>query len=149
MIKLLNVNTGAPLITNDEILPLPGVYYSIVVDAHTAVIPPLYNDEDACFVIEYKLVSVDTLEECTFAETYYPYRSNPRSSKFFSYLRKHFCVPYGEDEAIIGLLEMVEINWDVVGGYAYPVVARRKFIDLPRAYKEDYLSEDDKEGWDD
>ena len=142
MIQLFNLHTGEPLITNDEFLPLPGLYYSIITDAYTAVISPLYNDEDTCFVVEHKLVSVDTLEERIFTETFYPYRNNPRSNKFFSYIHKHFSVPYGEDEAIIGLREKVEINWDVLGGCAYPVVARRWFIDLPQAYKEDYLNEE-------
>ena len=149
MIQLFNLNTGEPLITNDELLPLPGLYYSIVTEAYTAVISPLHNDEDTCFVVERRLVSVDTLEECMLTETFYPYRSNPRSDKFFSYLHKHFPIPYGEDEAIIGLREKLEINWDILGGHAYPVVARRWFIDLPQAYKENYLSEQEEEDMED
>ena len=149
MLQLFNLNTGEPLITNDALLPLPGTYYSIVTDAYTAVVPSLYDNEDTCFVVEHKLVSVDTLEECMFTETFYPYRNNPRSDKFFSYIHKHFIVPYGEDEAMIGLREKVEINWDVLGGCAYPVVARRWFIDLPPAYKENYLNEQEKENMED
>ena len=86
-------------------------------------------------------MSVNSLEESEFIETYYPYRSSPRSDQFFSYLHKHFTVPYDEDEAIIGLREKLEINWDILGGHAYPVVSRRWFIDLPEFYKENYLNE--------
>ena len=145
MIIVSDYFTGEPLINSGSTIPVPSLYYSIITDVKTAVISPFYKDEDTCLVIEYKLVSADTLEECMFAETYYSYRSNPRGDKFFSYLRKHFTVPYGEDEALIGLREKLEINWAVLGGYAYPVVAHRWFIDLPEAYKENYINEDNEE----
>ena len=149
MINVFDAYTGEPLVASTHPLPTPGMYYSVVTDARMAVIEPFYQKEDTCFVVEHKLVSVDTLEKYMFTETFYPYHNNPRSDKFFSYLHKHFSVPYGEDEAIIGLREKVEINWDVLGGHAYPVVARRWFIDLPQAYKENYLNEQEGEDMED
>ena len=145
MIKVYDRFTGESLIKRDTDIPNPGVYYSIITDACMAIISPFYKKEDTCFVVKYKLVSVSSLEESEFIETYYPYRSSPRSHQFFSYLHKHFSVPYGEDEAIIGLREKLEINWDVLGGYAYPVVSHRWFIDLPQSYKENYLNEQEED----
>lgn len=145
MLQIFDYFTGEPIVQQCVNLPLPGLYYSIITDAYMAIINPFYENEDTCFVVEYKLVNVSTLEECAFKETYYPYRSSPRSDQFFSYLHKHFPVPYGEDEAIIGLREKLEINWDVLGGYAYPAVARRWFVDLPQSYKENYLNEQEEE----
>ncbi|MBQ1196940.1 MAG: hypothetical protein IIX44_11915 [Clostridia bacterium] len=149
MIQVFDRFTSNPIVQLCYSLPAPGLYHSVVTDAYTAIIHPFYGNEDTCLVVEYKLVNVSTLEEYIFKETYYPYRSNPRSVKFFSYLCKHFSVHYDEDEAIIGLREKVEINWDVLGGYAYPVVARRWFIDLPQSYKENYLNEQEKEDMED
>ena len=128
MIETFDYFTGEPVIKKDIDFPLPGLYYSIITDAYMAIISPFYKNEDTCLVIKYNLVNVETLEECTFTETYYPYGGDPRGDKFFSYLHKHFTVPYGEDEAIIGLREKLKISWDVLGGYAYPVIARRWFI---------------------
>lgn len=146
MIKIYDKFTGDPIITSGDNIPKPGLYYSIIIDAYIAPIVPFYKkEEDSCFVVKYKLVDVNTLKESEFTETYFPYDSDPRGDEFFSYLRKHFSVPYDEDEAIIGLREKLKISWDVLGGYAYPVVARRWFIDLPQAYKENYLNEQDED----
>ena len=147
--KVFDYFTGESIVPEDIKYPEPGLYYSIVTDARMAVISPFYKKEDTCFVVDYKLIDVKTLEVCTFTETYCPYGHDPRGDKFFSYLDKHFTVPYGEDEAIIGLREKVEISWDILGGYAYPVVARRWFIDLPQAYKDNYLNEDNEEEYGD
>lgn len=142
MIIVLDRFTGDPIVQESPKLPKPGVYYSIIEDAYTAVINPFYKkEEDSCFVVKYKLVSVNTLEEFEFTETYYPYGSDPRGNQFFSYISKHFTVPYGEDEALIGLREKLELNWDVLGGFAYPIVSRRWFLELPQAYKENYLND--------
>lgn len=149
MIETFDYFTGEPVIKKDIDFPLPGLYYSIITDAYMAIISPFYKKEDTCFVVKYKLISVSSLEESEFIETYYPYRSSPRSDQFFSYLHKHFTVPYEEDEALIGLREKLELNWDVLGGYAYPIVARRWFIDLPQAYKENYLNEEEQEDMED
>ena len=144
MIKVLDRFTGKPIVPENQRIPTPGIYYSIVEDAYTQVIVPFYKkEEDSCFVVKYSLVNVKTHEVFEFTETYYPYGSDPRGNKFFSYISKHFTVPYGEDEALIGLSEKLEINWDVLGGFAYPIVSRRWFIDLPEAYKENYLNEDE------
>lgn len=149
MIKVFGRFTGEPIVHNFDDLPSPGLYYSVITDAYTEIITPFCTNEDTCFVVKYKLVNASSLEESKFIETYYPYRSSPRSDQFFSYLHKHFSVPYGEDEAIIGLREKLKINWDVLGGYAYPVVARRWFIELPQAYKDNYLNEEDEEDLED
>lgn len=144
MLKILDRYTGKTIVNENVTPPTPGIYYSIIEDAYTAVINPFYKkEEDTCFVVKYKLVDINTLEESVFIETYFPYGSDPRGDKFFSYLNKHFTVPYGEDEALIGLREKLEINWDILGGFAYPIVSRRWFIDLPQAYKENYLNEDE------
>ena len=146
MIKVYDRFTGDPIIAETTPYPTPGLYYSIIEDAYTAIISPFYKaTEDSCFVVKYKLINAETLEKSEFVETYYTYKSDPRGDKFFSYLHKHFPVPYGEDEAIIGLREKLEISWDILGGYAYPVIARRWFIDLPQAYKDNYLNEDREE----
>ena len=150
MIKVYDRFTGNQIIPENIKHPQPGIYYSIIEDAYTAIILPFYKaEEDSCFVVRYKLISVDTLEESEFIETFYTYNSNPRGDQFFSYLHTHFPVPYGEDEAIIGLREKLQISWDILGGYAYPVVARRWFIDLPQAYKENYLNEQEEEDMED
>lgn len=145
MIIVLDRFTDNPIVQANHKLPLPGLYYSIIEDAYMAIITPFYKDEDTCFVVKYKLVHAETLEESTLTETYYPYRNGQRSSNFFNYLAKHFSARYNEDEAIIGLREKVEINWDVLGGFAYPIISRRWFIDLPEAYKENYLNEGNEE----
>ena len=145
MTIVLDYFTGDPIVQESRNLPTPGLYYSIIENAYMAIISPFYKNEDTCFVVKYKLVSIGSLEECEFIETYYPYRSTPRSDQFFSYLREHFPIPYGEDEAIIGLREKLEINWEALGGYAYPVVARRWFIDIPQSYKDNYLNEQEEE----
>ena len=146
MLKILDRFTGESIVYENAKIPTPGLYYSIIEDAYTAVIVPFYKkEEDSCFVVKYKLVDVNTLEESEFTETYFPYGSDPRGDKFFSYLNKHFTVPYGEDEALIGLREKLELNWDILGGFAYPIVSRRWFIDLPKAYKENYLNEEQKD----
>ena len=145
MIKLYDIFTGKAIVQEGTKLPSPGLYYSIIEDAYMAIITPFYKDEDTCFVVKYKLVHTETLEESTLTETYYPYRHGQRSSHFFNYLARYFRVRYNEDEAIIGLREKVEINWDVLGGIAYPIISRRWFIDLPEAYKENYLNEDNEE----
>ena len=150
MIEIFDYFTGEPLIKRGIDTPSPGLYYSIITDAYMAIISPFYKkEEDSCFVVKYKLVDVNTLEESEFTETYFPDGSDPRGDMFFSYLNKHFTVPYGEDEALIGLREKLEINWDVLGGYAYPVVARRWFIDLPQSYKENDLNEQEEENMED
>ena len=146
MFKILDRFTGEPIVPENTKIPTPGRYYSVIIDAYTAVIFPFYKkEEDSCFVVKYRLVDVNTLEESEFTETYFPYGSDPRGDKFFSYLNKHFTVPYGEDEALIGLREKLELNWDILGGFAYPVVSRRWFIDLPQAYKENYLNEEEED----
>ena len=125
MIKIYDRFTGDPIIQENAKIPTQGIYYSIVEDAYTAIILPFYKeDEDSCFVIKYRLVNVDTLEESTFTETYQTYGNNPRSHKFFSYLNKHFTVPYGEDEALIGFREKLALSWEILGGFAYPIVSR-------------------------
>lgn len=146
MLKILDYFTGESIIHENAKIPTPGLYYSIIEDAYTAVIVPFYKkEEDTCFVVKYKLVDVNTLEESEFTETYFPYGNDPRGDRFFSYLHKHFTVPYGEDEALIGLREKLELNWDILGGFAYPIVSRRWFIDLPKKYKENYLNEGEDE----
>ena len=146
MLKILDRYTGEAIVHENANIPTPGLYYSIIEDAYTAVIVPFYKkEEDTCFVVKYKLVDVNTLEESEFTETYFLYGSNSRGDKFFSYLNKHFTVPYEEDEALIGLREKLELKWDVIGGFAYPVVSRRWFIDLPKKYKENYLNEGEEE----
>ena len=144
MIPVCCEYTGDRLIPQDVNYPLPGTYWSIITDARTTVISPFYKDHDLCYVVEYRLVNVETLETCYFVETYYPYGSNPRSDKFFSYIKKH--LPFHEqDEEIIGTREKVEINWDVLGGYAYPVISKRSFIDMPPEYREEYCCKEDVE----
>jgi hypothetical protein len=146
MIIVLDRFTGDPIVQESPKLPTPGIYYSVIEDAYTAVINPFYKEEeDSCFVVKYKLVNVNTLEDYEFTETYYPYGSDPRGNKFFSYISKHCTVPYGEDEAVIGLREKLELNWDVLGGFAYPIVSRRWFLELPQAYKENYLNDCEEE----
>ena len=133
-----------PIISTEGKLPSPGVYYSKVIDSYTTIINPFYKDEDTCFIIKYKLVNVKTLEESIFVESYYPYRVTHRTKKFFDYLNKHF--PYvNEDEAYVGTLEKLKIDFDVIGGIVYPVVTHRQFIDYSDFYKKNYLVDEEDE----
>lgn len=146
MINILDAYTGAPLVASTQHLPTPGMYYSVITGARMAVIAPFHTkEEDTCFVVNYRLVNVESFEEITFTETYFPYLSNPRSDRFFSYLHTCFPIPYGEDEAIIGTQEKVQINWDILGGFAYPVISNRWLISLPEAYVKNYLNDCNKE----
>ena len=84
MIKIYDRFTGDPIIQENIHHPTPGVYYSIIEDAYTAIIVPFYKkEEDTCFVVKYKLIDVNTLEESKFTETYFPYGSDPRGDGFF------------------------------------------------------------------
>lgn len=146
MINVFDAYTGNPLVASTHPLPTPSMYYSVITDARMAVIVPFYaKDYDTCFVVKYRLINVESFEEITFTETYFPYLSNPRSDQFFSYLHKCFPVQYGEGEAIIGTQEKVQINWDVLGGFAYPVISQRWLISLPEAYVKNHLNDCNKE----
>ena len=141
-------HTGELLVGENEKYLVPGEYYSIIEDIYMTGIYPSFEKDDGCYIVKYKLVSAETLEESMFIETYYPNQSTPRSDLFFDYLYEHFpCV--GEDDAYIGTREKLWISLDIVGGHAYPVVSKREFVDYSKSYKENYLNEENDEEEDD
>lgn len=138
MLKIIREYDKKALASECKSHPNPGEYLSIVEDAYIIEIEPFYEDNDTCFVIVYRLVDLKTLEVFHFSETYSLYNRNPRSEYFFEYLQKN--LPQHElEEELIGMREQLKISWEILGGYAYPIVVDRTFLNAPEEYKQRYL----------
>ena len=108
-------------------LPVIGRYISKIVDAFVAVVFSFDGTKDLCLVIDYYLTSEDGGEEYDFRETYCLQKGNHRIENFDIYLMEHgFDVSMEED--LIGICEEIEITYEFLGGFAYPLVCKREFI---------------------
>ena len=134
MIKIIREYDKKALASQCKVHPEPGEYLSMVENAYVTLIEPFYEDNGFCFVIAYRLVNIETLECSHFTETYGMHKGNPRSEYFFKYLEKNL-PSYEQYEDLIGMREQLKITWEVVGGYAYPIVTERTFLDAPEEYK--------------
>lgn len=125
---LINIGTLDPVV-NPMIknLPTPGRYISEIVDVVTAIVESLEGTEDFCYVVEYHLTRVDDGVDYSFTETYNVLKSNPRFFQFNEYLKDHgydtTC-----DYLLIGIREQVELTYEYLGGFAYPMICNRTFI---------------------
>lgn len=140
MIKIVEEDGKNALVSECTVHPDPGEYLSVVEEAYMTVIEPFYGNNDTCFVIKYQLVNLKTFEVIHFSETYSMYKDNPRSEELFEYLQKN--LPLHEQfEDLIGMREQLKITWEVLGGYAYPIVIDRTFLDTSEEYKHLYLED--------
>ena len=123
MLRILDNFSYSPIIEKADVLPAPGIYDFLITDSATRVVEPFLNDEEFCKVVTYKLVNKDTLDTYIFEESYYPF-NNPRTEDFMAFLESHDHI-FSEDDGIIGLRGTVEIFYDVLGGFAHPVISFR------------------------
>ena len=141
MKKLICSFPETPVVEGTHVLPTPGTYYAIIIDAETQVIEPLYKGQDTCFVLKWRLVNIDSLQQYELTETYTPYAGNPRTESLQIFLKSRG-LDTASDEELIGLRTTIEVVNEYLGGFAYPIVSF-----TPRTYPvtlfEDYCSEDD------
>lgn len=127
---MLLLNSGSlkpivsPIVAN---LPPVGNYLSKIVEVQTEVVFSFDNTEDFCLTISYRLSSLITDEQYDFTETYCLRKSNPRINEFDSYLNRHGFDTTMDDD-LIGIHEQVEITHEFLGGFAYPMICKRRFI---------------------
>ena len=125
---LFNIGSFDPIVDPmAKNIPTPGRYYSKIVDVTTEIVEFLEGTEDFCLVLQYRLFEVDSGTEHDFVETYNTLKSNARINSLQEYLMEHgydiTC-----DHLLIGIREIVEITYDYLGGFAYPMIYSRAFI---------------------
>ena len=125
---LLNTGTLEPVVNPmAKNLPTPGKYYSEIVDVTTEIVESLEGTEDFCLVIQYRLLGVDSGTEYAFKETYNTLKTNSRINSLHEYL-----VKYGYDTTcdhlLVGIREVIDITYEYLGGFAYPMIYSRTFI---------------------
>ena len=125
---LFNIGTLEPVVNPmAKNLPTPGRYYSEIVDVTTEIVVSLEGTEDFCLVLQHRLLGVDSGTEHNFVETYNTLKSNARINSLQEYLVEHgydtTC-----DHLLVGIRELVDITYEYLGGFCYPMIYRRTFI---------------------
>lgn len=125
---LLNTGTLKPVVNPmAKNLPTPGRYISEITDVETVIVKSLNGTEDFCYVISYNLINIEDGSKHSFKETYNTLKSNPRIHRLNEYLMEHgydtTC-----DHLLVGIRELVSITYEYIGGFAYPMICKRKFI---------------------
>lgn len=125
---LFNIGTLEPVVNPmAKNLPTPGGYYSEIVDVTTEIVESLDGTEDFCYVIEYHMTRMADGVEYDFKETYNILKSNPRIYQLDLYLKEHG-YDTTSDQQLVGLREQVELTYEYLGGFGYPMICKRKFI---------------------
>lgn len=139
MIRILDPFSYAPIIEKADKLPVPGNYDFIIIDSATREVEPFLHSEDFCKVVTYKLLNKDTFDTYVFEESYYPFK-NPRTEDFSAFLES-YDYTFSEDDGIIGLRGHAEIFYDVLGGFAHPMLSFRPWSisKALQGYPEDLL----------
>ena len=128
-----------PIVAFSDIVPSAGTYLSSMTSVSLRQVNELPEQISFCLVIEHELVHVETLEKYSFTETFCRFIDNHRSEKFFTYLKNNFPSLEQYDE-LDGTREKLEITWDIVGGFVYPVVQERTLLAKSPLYIELYES---------
>jgi hypothetical protein len=142
MIPVTFSNVEQELVPPCNSYPIPGLYLSVMTNVETIVIDAIQEKKGKAlvYVIGYWLLHMDTQQTYFFTETYYMSGKNPRTEAFSDYVATH--LPYHVDDCeMVGTCEQVTIDWDIVGGLAYPVITERTFIAPPPDYYEDHREE--------
>ena len=124
---LTNPETHYPIINPQTKLPPSGIYLAKITSATLYEVEAAEESQRFCLALEYLLVSEDSFDIFSFTETIYPFSTSPRGQKYRSYLEKHY-PNLGDFWELEGSREKLFIEMEVFGGYAYPVVVKRKLI---------------------
>ena len=115
---------GCPIIESTSKLPIPGRYYAMITDIQHHCIEPVYEDQEFCTVVTYKLVHEVTLDVYEFYEAYYPYNDNPRTNDFVAFLKTRG-YNLTDDFELVGIRTTVDIVYEVLGSCIHPVISYR------------------------
>lgn len=126
MKNISNFYPHYPELKDVETLPPPGKYYALITGVDTCLIAGFEGVPKKCLVVSYKLASVDTLEVYALSETYFLDEKNARSEDFLAFLQTHGLNFTSECE-MIGLKATVEVTYDFLAGYVYPIISFRKW----------------------
>ena len=123
-----------PFIDDMTVLLPVGEYYSVMINYNAQI---LFIDEvqHTLLLIEYLLISCESFCVYNFTETYSTDLKNPRFAKLYTYLQQLF----SEEELtfednIVTTFEKVRLDWEFLGGQAYPIIHDREYLFNP--YKE-------------
>ena len=129
-----------PVVSFSNAIPPVGSYLSKMATASLCQVNELPEQISLCIIVEHELVNEETLEKYSFTETFCRFIENHRSKEFFSYLRNNFPKLEQYDE-LEGTRERLNIMWDVVGGFVYPVVHERTLVAKSPLYVQLYESD--------
>ena len=125
---LLNYESLEPVVKPKlSDFPPVGSYFSKIVEVHTEIVISLDNSEGFCLTISYRLTNISTGDQYDFIETYCLLKANPRICEFEAYLNE-YGFDTSMDDDLIGIYEQVEITHEFLGGFAYPMICKRRFI---------------------
>ena len=134
MIRLFDL-CGTSYADDTAVLPPIGDYYAIMSDYNAQI---FFIDEvqHTILVIEYLLVSCESMKVYEFTETYDTHFDNPRFSQLNAYLQKLFSEDELDfEENLTPTFERIKLRWEFLGGYAYPIISEREYLFNP--YKEE------------
>ncbi len=129
MLELLDAG-HEPFVEKDAVLPPVGEYYALITNFDTV---GSFLEDDYCttLIIDYLLISLDEKNTYRFTETYIPSWNNPRYTELYRSLNRYFtedeidCI---NEDIINFAVERVTLDWEFLGGQAYPIITNRELI---------------------
>lgn len=119
-----------PFVDKDAVLPPIGQYYSLITNFDTVGFF-LEDDFYSILTIDYLLISLDEKNTYRFTETYIPSWNNPRYTALHRSLNKYFTedeIDCMNEDIVNFAVERVTLDWEFLGGHAYPIITNRELI---------------------